>query len=215
MSGFSLENYTTVNERIIQFYDKYPQGIISTHQATIMALGESTFISVIAEVFPSPEALPLRAEAWEVFPGKTPYTRDSEMMNAATSAIGRALMQLGIGIEKAAASKEEVQARATPEAAGWKSKPQGMRDAIPASEKQISAVKKMMSAIPSELRQRTLWHLVGVDKFEDLKNGHIQTIFDGGKEAIGQAEDRAAQEALSGGIGAKPVEDDPWAVEKW
>ena len=41
-------------------------------------------------------------------PGKTPYTRDSEVENAETSAVGRALAMMGFEVRKGVASRQEV-----------------------------------------------------------------------------------------------------------
>jgi hypothetical protein len=61
-------------------------------------------------------------EAWELLPGRTPYTRDSEGMNAETSAIGRAIKAAGIDVGRGA-SAEEVRGRSNEVAApaGWES----------------------------------------------------------------------------------------------
>jgi hypothetical protein len=57
------------------------------------------------------DPLPTTAYCWEPIPGRTPYTKGSEMMNASTSCLGRALGFLGMGIGKSIASRNEVQAR--------------------------------------------------------------------------------------------------------
>jgi hypothetical protein len=57
------------------------------------------------------DPLPTTAYCWEAIPGRTPYTKGSEMMNASTSCLGRALGFLGMGIGKSIASRNEVQAR--------------------------------------------------------------------------------------------------------
>jgi hypothetical protein len=49
--------------------------------------------------------------AWEVIPGKTPYTKDSEVQNAETSAWGRAIVAVGAATAKKIASREEVRNR--------------------------------------------------------------------------------------------------------
>lgn len=49
--------------------------------------------------------------AWEPVPGKTPYTADSEMMNAETSAWGRAIIAVGAADSSKIASREEVRNR--------------------------------------------------------------------------------------------------------
>lgn len=136
---FNLDGYTTVNERILDFYKQYPAGVITTQPAKVVEVGSKTFISVVARVYLDrhmEDAPVTEAEAWEVFPGATQFTRDSEMMNCATSAIGRALMQLGIGIEQGAASREEVRNRQG-------DTPREARKSYPASEKQIGYIKKL------------------------------------------------------------------------
>ena len=46
--------------------------------------------------------------AWEVVPGMTPFTKYSEVQNVETSAWGRALAAIGIGIDKGVATWDEV-----------------------------------------------------------------------------------------------------------
>jgi hypothetical protein len=60
------------------------------------------------------DQLPMVAYCWEPFPGRTPYTRDSEMMNLSTSLLGRGLGMMGFGIDHKMASKQEVLARQQP-----------------------------------------------------------------------------------------------------
>jgi hypothetical protein len=47
--------------------------------------------------------------------GKTPYTRDSELQNAETSAIGRAIIMVGASDAKKVASANEVRNRQAPD----------------------------------------------------------------------------------------------------
>jgi hypothetical protein len=58
------------------------------------------------------DALPGVGWSWMVLPGSTPYTKGSELENTETSAWGRAIGSLGIGIEKSIASGDEVRAKA-------------------------------------------------------------------------------------------------------
>ena len=225
--SFDLSNYTTVNERIIQFYDRYPTGVISTHPAKIVELGSSTFISVLAEVYTSPDAAAVVAEAWEPYPGKTPYTRDSEMMNAATSAIGRALMQLAIGIDRAGASRDEVQAR-TPldviadkhEADKGKRLPmRGENATRPLTEGQRKMVKAVVhKAVGSWERTNQAQALTellkrDISTLDDLCMADVDII-----KAAG--DDGNLRKAYFASMGMEIVTDDkpaddPWAVEKW
>jgi hypothetical protein len=47
--------------------------------------------------------------AWEIVPGTTPFTRGSEIQNLETSAWGRAIGALGIGIDASIATIDEIQ----------------------------------------------------------------------------------------------------------
>lgn len=209
---FDLSNYTTVNERILTFYSKHPEGVISTAPAKIVELGNQTFISVIAEVYTAPGTMPILAEAWETYPGKTPYTRDSEMMNAATSAIGRALMQLGIGIDKSGASAEEVQARRTDGPA----LPTPVRTGVgkwKATPKQIAAINRMIAVIPQDRRGDLLEHLTGIREVADLTGDHIDQLFKIGNAGIQDGWEQIKNQLAK--ADEQTTDDDPWAVEKW
>ncbi|MCI0583336.1 MAG: hypothetical protein L0227_10710, partial [Chloroflexi bacterium] len=58
------------------------------------------------------DLLPARGWSWLALPGSTPYTKGSELENTETSAWGRAIGALGIGIASGIASADEVQAKA-------------------------------------------------------------------------------------------------------
>lgn len=110
--SFDLGDYVDVSERIQKFYAAHPDGRIEADPAVVQALGDRLFIGVVARVFRSPDdTQPCQGQAWEPFPGKTPYTRDSEAMNAETSAVGRALALAGIEVRRSIATRGEVQNR--------------------------------------------------------------------------------------------------------
>lgn len=113
MAGnFDLSGYVTVSDRIVAFYTANPDGRIRCRRPRIVELGDRTFLEVVAAVYRSPDdSTPTVASAWEPFPGRTPYTRDSEAMNAETSAVGRALGLAGYGSSKSIATREEVENR--------------------------------------------------------------------------------------------------------
>jgi len=116
----SLDDYVDVAERITEFYDRYPDGSLSAGGdcwRIVQAEGwdkngdhvMQTFVVYRAEAYRTPDdPRPGIGVAWEVFPGRTPYTRGSEVMNAETSAWGRALAALGIATKRGIASRQEV-----------------------------------------------------------------------------------------------------------
>jgi len=112
MAAPDLSNYVDVATRIKLLIDKYPDASIICTVPKVVEVAGHTFIEVTAHV-KCDETRQAVASAWEPFPGKTPYTRDSEMMNAETSAIGRAIGALGIGLTGSMATANEVANRQT------------------------------------------------------------------------------------------------------
>ena len=116
MAAPDLSNYVDVATRIKLLTEKYPNASINCTAPKVVEVAGHVFIEVTAHVDTAPMAnergewlsRTATATAWEPFPGKTPYTRDSEMMNAETSAIGRAIGALGIGLTGSMASQNEV-----------------------------------------------------------------------------------------------------------
>ena len=102
-------DYIEVKDRIVQFRDMYPEG---TLQADIVAHTD-TLIVVKAYAYRTPDdPRPGTGLASEPFPGKTNFTRDSELMNAETSAWGRALIAVGAAdAKRGIASANEVRNR--------------------------------------------------------------------------------------------------------
>jgi hypothetical protein len=109
----NLDNYVEVNERIVEFYKRYPNGSL---QSEYVPVSSPDLVVVKAYAYRTPDdPRPGMGLASEPFPGKTPYTKDSELMNAETSAWGRALAALGFEVKRAIASREEVRNRTAEE----------------------------------------------------------------------------------------------------
>jgi hypothetical protein len=109
MAGFDLESYVTVQERIQEFYAKYPDGSLQFEFKGILE-GSPQMMWGIAFAYRHPgDERPGIGTAAELIEGKTPYTRGSELQNLESSAWGRCLAALGLGISKGIASKQEVQ----------------------------------------------------------------------------------------------------------
>lgn len=121
-----LDDYIDVAQRIAEFRTKHPEGslqplnpaepfevrdLVGTDKNGKEVRG--TFIVYIAAAYRSPEDLrPGIGCAYEVFPGRTPYTAGSELQNAETAAWGRAIVAaLGGDARAGVASRQEVRNR--------------------------------------------------------------------------------------------------------
>ena len=110
--AYDLSDYVDVATRIKLLIDKYPAASIHCSAPELVQVGDRLFIAVTAHVDCNDgSGRGARASAWEPFPGRTPYTKDSEAMVGETSAVGRAIGLLGIGLKGSVATANEVQAR--------------------------------------------------------------------------------------------------------
>ena len=106
--SFELKDYVDVRQRVELFVQQWPTGSIQFDFKGLMP-GRDDMIWGIATVWRTPDEVhPTTGVAAELINGKTGFTRNSELMNLETSAIGRALGMLGIGIKKSLASRDEV-----------------------------------------------------------------------------------------------------------
>jgi hypothetical protein len=110
-------NYVDVAARLVEFKGKHPEGSLQPADVTqpfrTLTIGERDFVVVVAAAYRTPDDLrPGIGMAYEPFPGKTPYTRDSELQNAETSAWGRAIVAaLAADTKRGVASADEVRNR--------------------------------------------------------------------------------------------------------
>ena len=106
--AFDLKDYVDVAERLREFYKENPTGRIIT---TIVEMTDKRVV-VKAEAFrkSDTEAPSGVGHSQMSIPGSTTYTRGSELENAETSAVGRALVMAGLA-SKRIASADEVAGR--------------------------------------------------------------------------------------------------------
>lgn len=110
-------DYIDVAARIVEFREKYPNGRLRpmdpAHPYRIEEIAGQVHIVVVAAAHRDEnDQLPGVGMAYEVFPGRTPYTRGSELQNAETSAWGRAIVAaLAADTKRGVASAEEVRNR--------------------------------------------------------------------------------------------------------
>jgi len=113
--SWDLKDYVDVPARLKMLADKFPDVRIVEHEPRIIAIGDRVFLQVKVQAWRTPDDQhPAIAYCWEPYPGDTPYTRDSEQMNAATSALGRLCALLLPGAFAKQASANEVLHRAGP-----------------------------------------------------------------------------------------------------
>lgn len=119
--SFDLSGYVDVAERIRIFKEKYPNGSLQPANIEkpydVVAVGERLFVVYVAAAYRQPDdQRPGIGVAWECFPGRTTFTKDSELMNAETSAWGRAIIAALAADTQKIASADEVRNRQTPQA---------------------------------------------------------------------------------------------------
>lgn len=161
----SLDDYVDVAERIRIFRERYPDGALQPLDPSapfhIVEVGGLTFIQYTAVAYRRPDdTLPGIAVSWEPFPGKTPYTAGSELMNAETAAWGRAIVAALAADTKKIASLDEVRARREARETGQPSaqdgpeatkKPVAHQESAPATEAQeraLYAISKKLEKLP-------------------------------------------------------------------
>lgn len=110
-------NYKEVPERIAEFYEKYPDGRLRPMDEArpfwFETVDNQLFLVYAAAAYRDAEdKLPGIGMAWEPCPGRTPYTKLSELQNAETSAWGRAIVSIGASRSKSVSSAEDVRNRA-------------------------------------------------------------------------------------------------------
>lgn len=109
--------YVDVATRLAEFREKHPEGSLQPADLakpfTHLTIGADDFVVVVAAAYRSPtDERPGVGMAYEPYPGKTNFTRGSELQNAETSAWGRAIVAaLAADTKRGVASADEVRNR--------------------------------------------------------------------------------------------------------
>jgi hypothetical protein len=164
-----LAGYVEVHTRISEFIEKYPEGSLQG-QYEITEIGDQLLIIYTALAYRNPEdERPGVGMASEPVPGLTPYTKNSELMNAETSAWGRALAAIGIRVHDSVASANEVRARRTDD--------------------------EQQTGFASEKQEKYLRRLIGTDADQNLIVGYLEANHHGGRDGgISRAIDKLKED---------------------
>jgi hypothetical protein len=106
--SFNLGDYVDVDERLRWFFEKFPEGSL---QSEVLHLPTKDLPILVVKAYAyrsMADMNPAHGLASEVYPGTTPYTKGSELMNAESSAWGRALAAIGAPTKGHVASRNEV-----------------------------------------------------------------------------------------------------------
>lgn len=106
MASFNLDNYETVEDRLVKFWDEHKQGRILTS----IHYYDDNRILVRAEIyFNREDDRPVATGYAEELRGASPVNRTSHAENAETSAIGRGLANCGYATKGSRPSREEME----------------------------------------------------------------------------------------------------------
>lgn len=114
-----LADYVDVPERIRELRDAWPDArlrpVDPAEPFRVVAIDGHSFVVYAAACYRGPDdPLPGIGLAWEPVPGLTPYTRNSELQNAETSAWGRAIVAALVADAKRIATTHDIRNRTEP-----------------------------------------------------------------------------------------------------
>ena len=109
--SFNLDDYIDAAASLSWVRENYPDASLQPTDPLrpfwIETIGDRHFVVYSASLYRTPDdQRPGIATAWEPFPGLTPYTKGSELMNAETSAWARACRAVMMPTKKIASTEE-------------------------------------------------------------------------------------------------------------
>ena len=152
-------DYIDVAARLVEFRAKHPDGSLQPADLSqpfrVVELGGQQYIVVVAAAYRTPDdPRPGVGMAYESFPGKTNFTRGSELQNAETSAWGRAIVAaLAADTKRGIASAEEVRNRSAEQEPAQASEAQEIAASDFADEIQAAALQPTINDIAGRVKR--------------------------------------------------------------
>ena len=193
MSDFA-KDYVDVAARIAEFYARYPDGSLQMDPPEWVEIDGAKFIMGRAYAYRTPDdPRPGIGTAWEPVPGRTPYTRGSEVQNLETSSWGRATAALGIATKAGIATAQEVAGAEgrrveyveTGARSGPLARAQAREATGPASTNQIGYLRKIMREqgiteyLLADFAQQDLGFELPKTGLDDLTKHQASKLIDG------------------------------------
>ena len=170
--AFDLKDYEEVKDRIPKFREQYPEGRVITD--LISSVDDLSVVVFRASLYHDDSDVPLSTGWAFEREGSTPVNRTSHLENCETSAIGRALANIGI-CGKNRPSREEMQKKAN-----------STNDLLDKRRKQFFA-KAAEAGIPADDAKETLKGVLGLASFNDATVEQIESGIRGLDKKIKEA----------------------------
>lgn len=165
-----MQDYVDVAERLKELRDKHPDASLQPADPARPYWVETldpgngtplTYLVYVAACYRNPEdTRPGIGMAWEPVPGRTSFTRGSELQNAETSAWGRAIVAaLAADTKRGIASKQEVTSARAANQSPPKAAPTGRSKPVPAAIRDparqhiVDLVKKLDDTTRAQFRE--------------------------------------------------------------
>lgn len=150
--SFNMSDYIDVRQRVQLFHAKYPEGSLRFEFKGLCDHNPEYIWGIAYAYRTADDPAPAMGTAQELANGRTNFTRGSEIQNLETSAWGRCISALGLGIDKAIASADEVRyaearqaQREHDEAQGYVSRDYHVGREPRATAKQIEFINKLVN----------------------------------------------------------------------
>ena len=186
--SFQLDlDYIDVAARIVEFRTKHPSGSLQQVTLDFREVAGKWWVIYTAAAYRAPDdERPGIGTAWEPVPGKTNFTRDSELQNAETAAWGRAIVAaLAADTKRGIASAEDVRNRRAD---------QDAPDEAPVAAPADPLVEARIAVKDAWEANRGAFHAAAVEKdFTDWSSGEV--FMDATAERLLTYADHLKQEA--------------------